>query len=106
MFSVKAAKDELGRSVTNYKQNKSALERLLTDNTNNNTKTISRKLTAFRNALSALNDSHTSWVSKAGFDDTALAAETYSEEWLQQVWNTSDNLCDRAEDAIQLHHIT
>ena len=109
MSSAKAAKDELERSLTNYKQNKSALERLLTATTttnNNNTKTISRKLTSFQNALSTLNNAHTSWVSRAGFDETALAAETYSEVWLEGIWNNSDDLCDRAENAIQLANAT
>ena len=103
MASIKAAKDELERCFTNYQQNKTALERLLnTPNTNRNTRIITRKFTSFQDALSALNDAHTTWVSKAGFNETTLEAETYNAVWRSGIWNDSDDLCDIADDALQL----
>ena len=100
MSTVKALKEAVEQSYTKYKKAKNALQRAVDAFTVGSTRTMSMKLQSFEESLDALNTSHTSWVSKAEFDPPALAAETFSDKWLETIWEEADTLADLAHEKI------
>ena len=79
MTHVKAAKDVLDKCVTTYQFTKTALSNSLqTTDVAVSERSLVNKMKKVDDALHELNMAHTSWVAKAEFDTTALAAEQYS----------------------------
>ena len=106
MAQVKILKDALVQSYTTFKRNKAALSRAV-ENANTrefaSMRSLKLKINALEESLNIVNASHTSWISKAEFPTEALAAEAYSNEWLEGLWEEVDNLCDKGNEII--HHI-
>ena len=84
MSTLNQLKDALDLSVVEYKRSKSALSKSLQNAPT--TRSLKLKVKQLEDLLKELNAAHTSWVSKGKFDAPTLAAETYSNEWLEQVW--------------------
>ena len=95
--NTKALKDALEQSHTTYKRNIAALTRAIPTN---NSRTITLKLTLLEQSLETLNACHTTWVSKSEFDDDALTAEKFNNEWLEGIWQETDELSDEANVVI------
>ena len=107
MSNVKSMKDTLELSYTTYKRNKSALSRALSNlGMNSSTRILTIKVNSLEESLNALNVSHTSWVSKAEFSSEELAAETYSNEWLETRWEEADELIDKAKAILAPEEVT
>ena len=103
MSTIKICKDALDQSYTTYKRDLAALTRAVEKSKDSvNTRILTTKLASLEESLSKLSASHTSWVSKAGFEPAALAAEAFSNQWLESIWEQADELCDQANEIIHL----
>ena len=103
MSTIKSCKDALDQSYTAYKKDLAALTRTVEKSKDSvNARILSTKLTVFEESLNRLGASHTSWVSKAGFEPAALAAEAFSNQWLEGIWEQADELCDEAREILHL----
>ena len=86
MSTIKICKDALDQSYTTYKRDLAALTRAVEKSKDSvNTRILTTKLASLEESLSKLNANHTSWVSKAGFEPDALAAEAFSNQWLESI---------------------
>ena len=89
MSSKEAARYDLENSVTAYMCCKSTIARILTSATDVSSQTLTSEMEKFEVALKDLNRSHTTWVCRSEFSDKQLAAERYSQEWLENEWGQS-----------------
>ena len=102
MSTVKTLKDVLDQSYTTFKRNKAALAHAILTN---NPRTIRLKQDQLEESVEALNTCHTSWVSKAEFDDTALSAERFTNKWIENIWQETDELCEAASNIVALDEV-
>ena len=96
---TKAAKEALDAAVTEYKRC-SVLTKKCLAATPLNKRTVNSKWKMLSEAVTNLNKLHTSWVTKAGFSDEQLAAETYSSTWLESEWEAIDDIQNEVEEAL------
>ena len=99
MSQVKTMKDALETMYTTFKHSKSALARAVS-NTTTSTRNLQLKINAFEESLNNLNVAHTSWVSKAELSTDDLAAQSFSNEWLEGRWVEADEVIDQANDVL------
>ena len=92
-MATKVLKDSIEQCYRTFKRNKAALERAITSK---NARCVQLKLKVLEEAVDALNSAHTAWVLKAELDDAALAADKYSNSWLEKIWEEADLLHDKA----------
>ena len=103
MSTIKSCKDALDQAYTANKKDFAALTRTVEQSKDSvNTRILSTKLTVFEESLNRLGASHTSWVSKAGFEHAALAADAFSNQWLEGIWEMADELCDEVREILHL----
>ena len=96
---TKAAKEALDDAVTEYKRC-SVLTKKCLSATPLNKRTVNSKWKMLSEAVTNLNKLHTSWVTKAGFSDEQLLAETYSSSWLESELEAIDDIQNEAEAAL------
>lgn len=101
MSQVKQLKELLESSYTTYKRHLTALSNSTQDGVTSSTRTIKSKIEAFESALDQLNSAHTSWVSKAELSEENLAAQIFSNQWLEQRWTEADTALDKANITLQ-----
>ena len=102
-MSTNKCKDALEQSYTAYKKDFAALSRTVeTSKDSANIRILKTKLASLEDSLNRLGSSHTSWVSKAGFEPAALALEAFSNQWLEGIWEQADELCDQAREILHL----
>ena len=100
MSTINQLRDILELSIVSYKRNKSALEKAVSNESS--IRTLKLKIQNLEESVNHLNSSHTSWVIKSKFDETTLAQETYSNQWLENIWNDVEKLFDKANDIIEI----
>ena len=99
MSTVNQLRDILELSIVSYKRNKGALDNAVQNKSS--IRSLKSKMQNLEESVNHLNASHTSWVIKSKFDDDALAQETYSNQWLEKLWNDVDEILDKANDIIE-----
>ena len=97
MSNVKDSKEHLDLCVTTFNRTISALTRATKGR---NTRSLRQKIDAVESSLSDLNAAHTSWVSKAEFDEQQLDAEPLNKKWLASRWEEADVLMEEANEII------
>ena len=103
MSAAKAALDALENAGTVFKQRKTLLHKALnTDPKSERSLTI--KMNSLTDALTAVNQCHTSWVSKSGLSETELVNEKYNSEWLENVWTDADILQELYDSFMEQLH--
>ena len=103
MSIIKSCKDALEQSYTAYKKDLAALRRTVEKSKDNvNSRILTTKLASLEESINRLGASHTSWVSKAGFEPADLAVEAFSNQWLEGIWEEADELCDQAREILHL----
>ena len=100
MSTINQLRDILELSIVSYKRNKSALEKAVSNESS--IRTLKLKIQNLEESVNHLNSSHTSWVIKSKFDETTLAQETYSNQWLENIWNDVEELFDKANDITEI----
>ena len=99
MSQAKATRDALDQANTEYKQCTHLINRCL-DTIPVNERALKVKIQALTDSLAKLNISHTAWVSKAALTSEALAADAFSQEWLQGEWDKVDDIQLRVDDIL------
>ena len=99
MSTINQLREILELSIVSYKRNKAAVDKAV--NNGSSTRTLRLKMQSLEESVNHLNSSHTSWVIKNKFDEASLAEETYSNQWLENIWNDVDELFDKANDIIE-----
>ena len=100
MSTINQLRDILEFSIVSYKRNKSALQKAVSNESS--IRTLKLKIQNLEESVNNLNSSHTSWVIKNKFDEITLAQETYSNQWLENIWNDVEELFDKANDIIEM----
>ena len=102
MAHIKTAKDGLEKAVTDYYCSKSGIMKELAKTTTN-TRMLTSKMSKFDTALKELNNTHTSWLSKADLPDEELATKKYSPKWLEGVWNEFYEIQDEVDEKLSVY---
>ena len=101
MSQTKIALDAVDYAVTQFKQQKTLLQKALSSKSKNE-RNIKNKMTSLSEALENINKSHTLWVSKAGLseEDLLTEKEKYNTTWLENLWGEVDDYQQQVDEII------
>ena len=101
MSQTKIALDALDYAVTQFKQQKTLLQKALSSKSKNE-RNIRNKMTSLSEALESINKSHTLWVSKSGLseEDLLTEKEKYNTSWLENLWGEVDDYQQQVDEII------
>ena len=87
MSSIDATRNDLENAVAAYSSCKSSIVKILISSAWVSQQTLNSHQEKLEDTLQNLNRSHTLWVSRSEFSAKQLAAEKYSQEWLENEWD-------------------
>ena len=107
MAQVKAALDALELSYTEFKRSRSLVQKSLAASVQNE-RTLTSKMNLLSAALTQLNSSHTTWVSRSDLSEDELGTDhvKYNTSWLESIWSEVDDLQERVDEALERFHST
>ena len=107
MAQVKAALDALELSYTEFKRSRSLVQKSLAASVQSE-RTLTSKMNLLSAALTQLNSSHTTWVSRSDLSEDELGTDhvKYNTSWLESIWSEVDDLQERVDEALERFHST
>ena len=101
MTTQSKAKDALDAAIIDFNH----VSKMLTNSLNSTSpseRTLTNKLNTLKESVTKLNSAHTFWVTKSGLDTAGLAAEVYSNTWLEEQWNNADDLEEKYDALLNI----